>query len=85
MNETVNNILSRHSVRNFNPKKLIEDDKIEAIINSGLSSPNSGNIQAWKVIVVKNQEIKVNLMRVALNQVFIIEAPIVSFNIRKLK
>lgn len=77
MNETLNTIMTRRSVRKFVEGKEIEEEKLDKIISAGLSAPNSGNIQAWRIIVVKNAELKQSLMEAAMYQKFISQVPVV--------
>lgn len=77
MNEVIENILTRCSVRKFIPNKPIENEKLEAIINAGIAAPSAGNIQPWRVIVIKSQNLKDEITKAALNQKFISEAPLV--------
>lgn len=66
----------RRSVRAFRAKE-IEREKIEALLNAVNSAPSAGNLQAYKIFVVKNNETKKKLARAAFGQTFIAEAPVV--------
>lgn len=71
--KTVNN---RHSVRSFLDKE-IEPEKIEKILNLVNLCPTAGNLQSYRIYLVKKQEIKDEIAKASLNQAFISEAPIV--------
>ena len=53
MNEVINNILTRRSVRSFTDKKVSKED-IELLIKAGLSAPSGMNLQTWKFTGVLN-------------------------------
>ena len=53
MNPTLQTILSRRSIRNYQPQQ-ISDEQLEAILQAGLFAPSAMNEQAWKLAVVQN-------------------------------
>ncbi len=55
MNEVINNILSRRSIRDFSDKPVSKED-IELLIKTGLYAPSGMNKQSWKFIGVINQD-----------------------------
>jgi nitroreductase len=55
----------------------VESHKIEKVLEAGRLSHSANNRQEWKFIVVKNAETKKKLVRVAMNQSFIDQAPVV--------
>lgn len=56
MNDVINNILTRRSVRDFSDKLVAKED-IETMIMAGLCAPSGMNRQTWKLTGVLNQEI----------------------------
>lgn len=66
----------RHSVRKFQ-KKEIPKRIIGKILEMANLSPSSGNLQARSVIIAKDKDMKEKISEAALNQDFIIEAPVV--------
>ncbi|UCF11786.1 MAG: nitroreductase family protein [Thermoplasmatales archaeon] len=68
-------IQKRYSVRSFSDKKP-SSDIISEIIKYAHLAPSAGNLQARDFIIVDNIEIKKELSRAALDQEFIVEAPI---------
>ena len=68
-------IQNRHSVRSFSEKK-IPDHIIFDIIRFAHLAPSAGNLQARDFIVVDDHEKKLQLSKAALDQDFIVEAPI---------
>jgi len=54
-------IKKRYSVKKFDPQRRVEDEKIEIIKQAFYNSPSSINIQAWKLFVVSDKKIKLQL------------------------
>jgi nitroreductase len=69
-------IQQRCSVRAFGPKPLL-DEQLQQILNSANRAPSAGNLQAYEIYVVFNQQVRVELARAALGQDFITQAPVV--------
>ncbi|EKQ50254.1 MULTISPECIES: nitroreductase [unclassified Clostridium] len=55
MNEVLQNILSRRSVRQFKPEQ-IKDDELKLILEAGTYAPSGMNKQSWQFTVVQNKE-----------------------------
>jgi len=72
-NEVIKN---RFCCRDFQEKK-IEPEKIQAILEAASSAPSAGNLQAYHVFAVSDEKKKKELVRAALGQMFIAEAPLV--------
>ena len=70
-----NVIEKRRSVRSF-LKKEIESDKVDKILNTIVSAPSAGNLQAYKVFLISDEKVIFKMARAAYNQMFIAEAPI---------
>ena len=62
MNETINTILSRASVRRFKPEHIPETD-IELIVRCGLKAPSAMNMQTPRFVIVRNPELIQKLSR----------------------
>lgn len=56
MNETLNTILSRRSIRKYCEKQISEDE-LNAILKAGKFAPSAMNQQSWHFTVVQNKEI----------------------------
>lgn len=69
-------IKGRRSVREFKPDPVDEKD-LEKILNAGRLSPSAGNCQPWDFVVVRDDAVKQKLVRAALGQSFLAEAPVV--------
>ncbi|MDD1661377.1 MAG: nitroreductase family protein [Methanomicrobiales archaeon] len=67
---------SRASVRDFPPSHL-EEQEIEAILQSARTAPSAGNREAWDVVVVTDGEVREALAEAALSQPHVRDAPCV--------
>lgn len=56
MNEVIQNIMNRRSVRVYSEEQIKQED-LELILKSGLTSPSGCNMQPWHFTVVQNKEI----------------------------
>jgi nitroreductase len=56
MNQVINNIVSRRSVRKFK-KEQINNEILATVLNCGIHAPSAMNRQPWAVRVVQNNEI----------------------------
>jgi nitroreductase len=68
-------IKNRRSVREFNEQEIPES-AIDALIESIRWAPSAGNLQSRKFYFVFNKDIKKMIVKAALNQHFIAEAPL---------
>jgi nitroreductase len=68
-------IQQRHSVRTFSNKR-VPLNLVHEIIKFANLAPSAGNLQARDFIIVDNFEIKKRLCYAALDQEFIVEAPV---------
>jgi nitroreductase len=66
----------RRSVRAFTDEDVGEED-VEKLVEAARWAPSAGNIQPWSFVVVRDVKIKRGLCEAALNQSFIMEAPVV--------
>jgi nitroreductase len=66
----------RHSTRSFKNKE-VEEEKIKKIMEAINSAPSAGNLQSYKVFIIKDKEEKKKLVDASFGQEFIAEAPIV--------
>lgn len=58
--DAIENILTRHSVREFNDAP-VEQEKIELILKAGFAAPSAVNKQPWHFIVVDEMELRFSL------------------------
>ncbi len=69
-------VKSRRSVRAYESKD-VEEEKLRKILELTNLAPSAGNLQSYKVFVVKNEEKRVELARAAFGQDFLTQAPVV--------
>ena len=68
-------IKDRHSFREYSEKE-VEPEKLKAVLDAVKSSPSAGNLQSYKVYIVKKKETKEAIMQVSHDQEFILQAPL---------
>lgn len=61
-------IKERHSVRKYDPQFTISKEEIEDMLKLATLAPSSSNLQAWRFIVIQDQETKKELRAIANNQ-----------------
>ncbi|KAB7668421.1 nitroreductase family protein [Bacillus sp. B1-b2] len=65
---------ARKSVRVYDSEYKIEKKEIEEILEIASSAPSSSNLQAWRFIVIQDQEMKKELRAIGNNQAQIEES-----------
>jgi len=68
-------IMKRRSIRRY-ISRPVEPEKIAKIIDVARFAPSAGNIQNWKVILVSDDKKKKELAKAALDQHWMLEAPL---------
>ena len=66
----------RHSVRKYHTDMDVEQEKLHAILATACAAPSAGDLQAYKIVVVKEQPVREALRSAASDQAFIAEAPV---------
>lgn len=69
-------IRARQSVRAYQSRG-IEEDQLNAILSAADQSPSAGNLQAYQIILIREQSLIRELVKATYNQDFIAQAPIV--------
>lgn len=69
-------IKKRRSVRSYLDKP-VEDDKLKKILEAARLAPSASNRQEWRFVVVKDKELRTELVRAAKGQAFVGKAPVV--------
>ncbi|MFX1367788.1 MAG: nitroreductase family protein [Promethearchaeota archaeon] len=67
---------NRTSVRRFSSADVIQRD-LEDILKAGLRAPSAGNVQPWRIVVVRDQQTRKKLAMAAGGQGFVEQAPVV--------
>jgi len=57
----------RHAVKAYDPTKKVSEENINKIIEAARLAPTSSGLQPFKIVVVKDQEVKEKLIPGALN------------------
>lgn len=65
----------RRSIRKFLTVP-VEKDKWTAVLEAGVMAPSSGNLQLWKVIIVRSPEDRVKLASICHDQQWMVDAPV---------
>jgi nitroreductase len=79
MNEVLNTIKNRRTIRKFKPY-AIDDEMLQVILEAGRWAPSFSNLQPWRFIVIRDQGLKNLLDKAARESVLhlgINEAPVV--------
>jgi nitroreductase len=76
MNQTMELLLNRKSVRVYEEKEISEEVK-EKLFAATLRAPTAGNLMLYSILEVKDQGTKDTLVRTCDNQPFIARAPLV--------
>lgn len=76
MNEVIQTLLNRKSIRSYEERAISEDVKNE-ILRAALRAPTAGNLMLYSIIDVTDQSIKDTLARTCDDQPFIAKAPMV--------
>lgn len=66
----------RRSIRRFRPAPVPEE-ALDRILHAANRAPSAGNRQAYKIVVIRSDEMKARLARAAYGQDFIEDAPLV--------
>ncbi len=69
-------VSSRYSVRAYQDKP-VEDDKLQRIIEAARLAPSASNRQEWRFVVVRDPEKRKALAKIAHDQQFVGQAPLV--------
>jgi nitroreductase len=79
MNDVLKAIKNRRTIRRFKPNP-IDEEMLQMILEAGRWAPSFSNLQPWKFIVIKDQDLKNKLDKAAKESVLhlgINEAPVV--------
>ena len=66
----------RHSVRRYQRDMPVEEEKVHAILETALAAPSAGDLQAYRIILVRNEATRESLADAAAHQGFVAEAPV---------
>jgi nitroreductase len=69
-------IRTRRSIRAYKPTPVPED-ALKEVLNAARLAPSADNAQPWKMVVVRDEQLKLMLAAASNGQKFIAQAPIV--------
>ncbi len=69
-------LFSRRSCRKFDSNIVVPDSILSVIVHAGMFAPNSGNIQNWEFLILKDQEDKNKIVDFCYNQNFLSDASV---------
>jgi nitroreductase len=69
-------IKRRRSVRSYQDR-AVEEEKLLRVLEAGRLAPSARNMQDWKFVVVRDQDLRRKLAEAARNQEFVGQAPVV--------
>lgn len=75
MNDTLNTIFNRKSIRKYSEKK-VDKEIIDLLIKAGLSAPSNVNKMPWEFIVIDDKEILERISNVTLYAKMTKDAPL---------
>lgn len=79
MNQVIDAIMSRRSIRAFK-NKAIPFELLEMIVQAGVNAPNVTNSQSWKFTVIQNKKVMFELNRLTAREIGI---PLEEYNFYK--
>lgn len=66
----------RHSVRKYQVDMPVSDEQLHTVLEMACAAPSAGDLQAYRIIAVRDPELRDRLGHAADNQGFIPEAPV---------
>jgi nitroreductase len=66
----------RHSIRKYQPDMPVEEHRLHAVLEAACAAPSAGDLQAYRIVVVRDPELRQALSKAAEAQVFVAEAPV---------
>jgi nitroreductase len=69
-------IKERCSVRAYEDRE-VEEENLQAILECARLAPSASNLQEWRIVVVRDREMRARMAEAANSQAFVAEAPVV--------
>jgi len=69
-------IRTRESVRDYQDRP-VEEEKLLRVLEAGRLAPSAANAQEWRYVVVRDRDLRQELMKAAKGQAFVGQAPVV--------
>ena len=70
-------IEERRTIRRFIPDQPVSDEAIMEILEAARLAPSGSNLQPWRFVVVRDEEMRKKIAAIAGNQPFLKEAPVI--------
>ncbi len=67
MNEVINTIKNRRSVRIYREEQITEEE-LQVIVEAGLWAPSGHNAQPWHITVIQNKDLLSHISNIATNE-----------------
>jgi len=64
MNEVLSAIKNRRTIRKFKPHP-VDDEKLQMVLEAGRWAPSFSNLQPWRFIIIRDQDVKKELDQAA--------------------
>jgi nitroreductase len=72
-----NVVEKRRAVNYFDPEKPVSDELIQELVEMASKVPSSFNLQPWSILILKDNDEKMRLRKLAWDQPKVSEAPVV--------
>ena len=72
--ETKEVILTRRSIKHFDPNHKMTDEQIDELMSLAMLSPTAFNIQNWRFVIVRDPELRQQIKAVSWNQAQVTDA-----------
>ena len=76
LNETLQTMWKRRSVRQYKPDSIPDED-LTIILEAARRAPTGGNRQRWRIIVVRDPDLRARTAEACSGQTWIAQAPVV--------
>ncbi|MBK8510007.1 MAG: nitroreductase family protein [Candidatus Competibacteraceae bacterium] len=76
MRDFFETVRHRHSIRKYQPDMAVEPEKLSAILEMASAAPSAGDLQAYRIVVVRDLAERQALVKACHQQPFIAEAPV---------
>jgi len=74
MSNLIEQLNWRYATKKFDPSKILSSEDLDQLLEAARLAPSSFGLQPWKIIVVKNVELRQKIQAVAWNQSQVTEA-----------
>ncbi len=75
VNEKIENILTRRSIRKYQ-KRDIPEEELNIILECAFSAPSARNQQGWRFVIIRNREILTDISKNIPHSLMLKEAPL---------